>query len=115
MTDRIDPADIRAMMARLGLSQTALADLVDPPVHQSTVARWLDGTFAPHARHAVALRRLIGRPEPSDLVTEGPDGVLRSYDDAIAAWETDDTGSPELAATVLRVLHATRDNLAKSG
>lgn len=74
MTDRPTPAQLRSLLDRHGWTTDDLARLMDPPVHRSTVARWLAGA-APYPRHAVQIRRLIADapPAPEDVVLPAPD------------------------------------------
>lgn len=104
------PDDIRAVMARHGLTQVQLAAAMHPPVHQSTVSRWLDGS-SPERHHRAQLQALLDA-EP-DSVRPLQDEVVQSWRDLLAAAEASDL-SPEFRAAVDRLARATLRTLGQS-
>lgn len=50
---------IASRRAAFGLTQEALAELMEPPVHQSTVARWECGTAEPRRHHKQRLAEVL--------------------------------------------------------
>lgn len=51
--------NIEALRTRLKLSQKQLADLMDPPVTQPTVARWENGKIEPRLAYKIQLCRVL--------------------------------------------------------
>lgn len=75
------PDDIRAMMARLGLTQAQVARAVG--VEQATVSRWLSGTHAPGDDLVARLRMLAGGavPPAPPIVEVNTHGIARDLAD----------------------------------
>jgi transcriptional regulator with XRE-family HTH domain len=117
-------SDIRALRDRLGLSQQALADLLNGQgvgiaVTQVAVSRWERDEHAPAGPALTALRRLAGQTSaPRQPVTVAE--TIATYDGAMAAWEAERrerlrAGEPaHLADIILRVLGTTRAALIET-
>ncbi len=53
---------IKQLRLKQDLRQTEFAQLFDPPVSQSTVARWERGAAEPSIRHKLEMGRIFGMP-----------------------------------------------------
>lgn len=109
------PERVRAVLERHNLRQEDLAALMDPPVEQATVSRWLRGLSEPRPRHTLALRRLLGDidPDPDPLPSRAE--MITDWHATIAACEAaiararaeGDESGVRLAESIIRVSRAT--------
>ncbi len=56
-----------------GIDQAELGQLFDPPVSQSTIARWETGKAEPRIRHRMEIARIFG--VPTSMLFDLPDSV----------------------------------------
>lgn len=116
-TPLVAPAEIKALLLRRGWTYQQLADEMTPPVHRSTVARWLVGV-APYPNHAAQLRALIDAKE-GDVTFDfaGDPGGWKAAEETWATWREelisegnpDDEAAIRLADKIIQLSRNTRE------